>query len=531
MSIDQLQVEAGRDGLRAKALEADVLRSVVKEAGGLQALIFQMKTMRVLVDKAGGLQELEQFVLDLRTIRDTLDELKGSQGLVDLAPEVRDLLTMKQNYTELQSEVRGPDGLRTKAAKYEKLMQTFTEVQGDTSIQQSAGSCTSMNPARAQMISATPLETDPDRDLYEAPPPVAKPNNRTGSNNTPLGTAQAQPTLKRKQPESTAASLSAKRPRVDLRRASALVQASLPAVSNKSTMRSAIQSNATETHASIVACKIQAQPNCIKGESTLLGVVGSERGMQTAAAPVKIPDWSRSDARLTNVGIFSTSGLCSDSSTPPNQCTQLQLGATPGPMGFNARGSPFLLPEQSGSGSYPALQPAMTAVLPLDPCYNQLSVWKDYIRHTMAFWVGAPTIPVAWNAYQSYELKKTFQIPGDLLATFAAELSSRIPIAKYSVYEAMMPNHDTCILRCEKHPRWKIPTDDSRYMIDGHRPSGVPQERTACRLCTSHRRPCALLQDIDGVRTIVILPLRPNLRPGEKWYKKAYWVQVTQLKK
>ncbi|KAJ4992372.1 hypothetical protein SVAN01_02081 [Stagonosporopsis vannaccii] len=501
--IDQLQVEAGRDGLRAKALEADVFRPLVREAGGLQALITQTNTMRTLITKAGGLRELEHFVSDLRTIRDTLDEFKGSQGLVGLASEVRDLLTKKQICTELQSEVHGANGLRAKAAKYEKLVRAFNEVQSDTSFQRSTSNSTAMNPARAQMISATPLEADPDRDLYEAPPPVEKPNNKTGSNNIPLGTPQVQSSSKRRKSESAAASIPEKRLRVELKQASALMQASLPAAINKSAIGGSCQSNVAMTQADIAAFNSHAWSSLIQGENNLTGLVGSQPRTQTAAAPPKRTGRMRPDTRYADVGYLSTSGMPKYSSTLPDQDTQPHLDAKSDPVPFAARVSiqpPLFLPDQPGSGAYMALRPAAASVAPIDPRYNQ---------------VGASNTSAAWDAYQSYGLKKGFQIPGDLVATFVAELSSRIPIAKYSAYEAMAPNHDTCILR---------------YMIDGHRPSGVAQDRIACTLCTYQRRPCALLQDINGVRTIVFLPLRPDLRHGETWSKKTYWVQELQPK-
>jgi hypothetical protein len=97
------------------------------------------------------------------------------------------------------------------------------------------------------------------------------------------------------------------------------------------------------------------------------------------------------------------------------------------------------------SGAQTALQAA--AIAPLDPRYNQLSIWKGYLRYPVAFWTGASDANAAWDAYQLYDLKRNFQVPSDLLATLAGELSKHIPIAKYSLYETMTPNPDTCILR------------------------------------------------------------------------------------
>ena len=280
VSIDQLQAEAGRNGLRTKALEADMLRPLIREAGGLQALISQTHTVRALIEKAGGLQELEQFVSDLRTIRDTLDEMTGSQGLGSLASEVRHLLTIKQEHAELGSQVNDASNLKAKAARYERLMQAFTDVQTDipyhqhnaitsnsssthakrgiqSAIAPTGGPPTeggsiavpsTMNPARARLISTTSLEADPDRDLYEATPPVTKPLNKTGSNSTPLGTSQAQSvvqlanqatpfsTLKRKRSNYITSS-GPKLPRVDIGRFSAPVQTSLASATVDSTER------------------------------------------------------------------------------------------------------------------------------------------------------------------------------------------------------------------------------------------------------------------------------------------------------
>ncbi|KAF2631726.1 hypothetical protein BU25DRAFT_445804 [Macroventuria anomochaeta] len=495
VSIDQLQAEAGRDGLRAKALEADVLRPLIREAGGLQALISQTHTMRTLIDKAGGLRELEQFVSDLRTIRGTLNELRGSQGLIGLASEVRDLLTSKQTYTDLQSELHGPNGLRTKAARYEKLMQAFVDVQTVTSFQQRnataltasratgnvrdlspnshsqpargqqplAGSAM-MNPARARLISATPLESDPDRDLYEAPLPIAKPNNKTGSNSTPLGTPQVQPAAqlanqaerssnpKRKGPDNAVPSVPAKRPRVDLGRASALVQASLPVANNSSTARAPGPSKFSFIQTGAAAFKTRAQSNRSESAGTVTEDAGSRPQVHTALAPPKMPDWMRGDVRFGDVGFASTPGAQTPtySSTPLRQDADPHTDTRSGPVRFSTSSStqhlPFSTRDQGdGSGAQTALQAA--AAVPLDPRYNQLSIWKDYLKHPVAFWTGASDATAPWDAFQLYDLKRNFQIPGDLLASFTGGLSKHMPIAKYSAYEMMAPNHNTCILR------------------------------------------------------------------------------------
>jgi hypothetical protein len=483
VSIDQLQAEAGREGLRAKALEADVLRPLIRESGGLQALISQTNVMRALIDKAGGLRELEQFVSDLRMIRDTLHELRGSRGSAGLAAEVRDLLQSKQKLDGLASEVDGPSGLREKAVKYEKLARAFADVQNTSMLQRPPASDIAMNPARARMISATPLEADPDRDLYEAPPPVAKPNNRTGSNNTPLGALQEQPpdsNLKRKGPENSASSMPAKRPRVDVGRASALLQTSLPAARSNPSDRIAGPKNPSGKRAGTVNIKAQTQAvsahitdsplgqsnaldkegqasflkarfgtNQAESRGTKTGAVGCELQARTTPPPTKMPDWMRAGVRFGDVGFASATGTPRYSSTPPAQDVEPHMNARLGPIRFSTNISdlPGFLSQtlDNVSGAQTALQ--AVAAVPADPRLSQMAIWKDYLRHEVAFWVGSSDASTVWDAYQLYDLKRNFQIPGDLLASVTGELSRLIPIAKYSMYEVMPPNQDTCILR------------------------------------------------------------------------------------
>jgi hypothetical protein len=366
IGIDQLQVEAGCEGLRAKALKMDMLRPFLQEAGGLQALVLQFHTMRTLIDKAGGLGELEQFVSDLGSIRDTLDKIRGTQGLDGLALEVKDLLMSHQEHAELRSQVDGPNGLRAKAVRYEKLRQAFAEIPTNTTTHtihnappltyvrpieqiESTAVPSSMNPARARLISATPLEVDPDRDLYEAAPLVSVPCKKTGSNNTPFGLPQGQTiaplmdqdrcssTLKRKGNGDSTANIPAKRLRVDI------------------------------------------------------------------CGPVHLAINSPSDPLSLNL---TTSG--------------------------NGRA------KQAVSG---------TESISVGPRYPGLSAWKDFIKYSVALWIGAYDTTTAWDAYQSCGLKKDSQISDDLLTLLLGQLVKHTRTTGYSTYETMTPNRDTCILR------------------------------------------------------------------------------------
>ncbi|XPS97260.1 hypothetical protein M3J09_006495 [Ascochyta lentis] len=554
--INQLQAESGHDGLRAKALEADVLRPLIREAGGLQALVSQIHTMRTLIDKAGGLRELEVSVSDLRTIRDILDELRGSQGLGGLAAEVRDLLTHKQQHAELKSQVDKPNGLRVKAAKYEKLMEAFTDVQTDakhwqqslpTSTgnaarattnstqparnQQSSTGPAAMNPARARLISATPLEVDPDRDLYEPAPPVAKPLNRTGSNNTPLGTPQVQSvaelakqapsfsTLKRKGTENTASG-DQKRPRVNLDRASALVQATLPLDTKQRVRRGSGQSNAFAGGPDL---RNRAQPSRSESESTVVGDVGSRPRMQTAAATLKMPDWMRADVRFGDVGFTSspTAHAPTHSSAPSSQDVEPRADTRSGSVRLGTAGMSVpssLLAAKAGAGVEGRRAPQMgsTSSAVQD---DDLKTLKALFKHPVALWVGSTDAYAssAWDAYQSYDLKRDAQIPDELLVCLLNELVKYVNMENLSTYEQMLPSRGTCIVS---------------HVLGEYRSAGLPQERRACQACTSawagQSRPCALLQDVNGVRTIIFLPLGKHLRSDKRWSDKAYWVRAEQ---
>lgn len=483
VSIDQLQAEAGRDGLRAKALETDVLRPLIRGAGGLQALISQTNTIRSLIDKAGGLRELEQFVSDLRTIRDALDELRDSRGLVGLAAEVRGLIQSKQKHAELLSEVNGQNGLRARAAKYEKLAHAFADLQTNTTPQHPSAGNVAMNPVRARMISARPLEADPDRDLYEAPLLVAKPNNRTGSNNTPLGTPQVQPdklSLKRKAPANTPSSTPAKRPRVDVGRASVLVQVSLPAtasssvdqltgpknppgkragtagvkartqaVSVRATDSLLGQSNTTNTQGKAASLEARPHASQAQGESAKVGIVYSGPKVQTRPPPTKMPDWMRPDVRFGDVGFVASAGALGCSSTPPGQDTGPHKDVRSEPVRLPT--NKLSLPPASSANKLQRSSEEQTPFAPISAgLYDaQLDALRKFLKHPIALWVGSADGYTTWDAYQSYDLKRDAQVPDELLAFLLCEFAKHIKLGTpaCSRFEQMVPSSSTCILQ------------------------------------------------------------------------------------
>lgn len=431
VSIDQLQAEAGRDGLRAKALEADVLRPLIREVGGLQALISQIQTMKTLIHNAGGLRELEKFVSDLHTIRDTLHEFRGPRGLDGLVPEVRELLKSQQEHAALKSRVDGPNGLEVKAARYDKLIQAFTDVQRGT-----VAASVMMNPARARLISETPFEADPDRDLYEGPQPVAKPLNKTGSNNTPLGTPQvqaiAQPasqatgssTLKRESAD-IAPSVSAKRPRVDIGRASAMVHASLIA-----------------TNAPATGLKTRAQSRHVESEGTVLKDGGSGLRAQTATAPPKMSDWMRTDVRFGSVGFTPKFGtrIPTHSSPPPSEPHADTRSA---PTRFAPTNSSSLVTRSAAEWGSLAKEPTVAQARVV----SANSLESRHMNYPVAFLVYRPDAITNWKTYPISDLKRIPEVPHDLFTFVVGEFSRHVPIAKAAEFHTMGPGMKTCIIR------------------------------------------------------------------------------------
>lgn len=192
-----------------------MLRPLIREAGGAQAFVTRAQALQSLADANGGLQELTEQVRDAASLtRQGLRKLGGVQGLTRLVTEVDNLRSEQREHAALRASVEGPDGLRSRALKYDMLQQAFAAVQRgpangppqtNRTLLQSApvqkvatgapaqGSTSSyangpvINPARAQLLSAAPDRRDPDRDLYEPPPPPPPPATKTGSNHIPLG--------------------------------------------------------------------------------------------------------------------------------------------------------------------------------------------------------------------------------------------------------------------------------------------------------------------------------------------------------
>ena len=348
-----------------------------------------------------------------------------------------------------------------------------------------------MNPDRARMISATPLEADPDRDLYEAPLPPAKPGKKTGSNDTPLGTPQIQPTakhserneifstLKRKGPDDIAPNAPAKRPRVDLTRASALVHASLPATANTSkgpvtylrylpggqpsgTQNSEPRAQPSQTEVKTAgpsqigttgirfgeaAFKTRSQVERGESVESLLGDAVTRPQTETSVASLKMPDWIRAGVSFGDVGSARTPSA-RYSSTPPSESAEPHADTRTGPVRF----PPFVPKRTSQFATIKAAAEygKQTALQYLSGSLStELDALKSFFKHSIALWVGGPDdyVTTAWDAYQSHDLKKEAQIPDVLLAFLLRELAKHIHVGNSHTYEQMAPSGNTCILR------------------------------------------------------------------------------------
>ncbi|KAH7081856.1 hypothetical protein BKA63DRAFT_221274 [Paraphoma chrysanthemicola] len=482
VSLDQLRIEAGHEGFRAKALEVNAIRPIVHDAGGLEALTSQLQSLSWLIEQTGGIGELEELVEDARMLRSRVDAVGGLHGFDHLVAEVNRLRAEQQSLAGVNHNIGSRDSMKVKAMKYDMLQQAFTDIQrrpagsyqagpkaagpkkvkhaGRTVVPSQGPPATTildrapllssapahivpaqtsgaMNPDRARLLSLMPPPRDPDRRLYEPPLPPSKPTTKTGSNQEPLGPPrrgrqpsgqehQEPDSLKRKQHEEPTLTL-VKRPRVDLGRASALVQATLsPATTRPGTSNSVIKMEEPES-----------QPTTVQDLASSAQIVIKQ----------EVPEGGHDPRPLDY-------RLCRD------------LGTR-----------------------------------------DSTSIMVD--NHPIALWVGSGDA----NSDITTNLIRVSDIPLALARFLAYNINKHIRGSDDRHWLTMPPNNEICVLR---------------YILDRHRPCGQPQERRACRHCTSvwvaHHRACALLQEIDGVRTVVFVPLKEALRRGVEWTEKSYWV-------
>ncbi|KAL5118414.1 hypothetical protein ACEQ8H_003590 [Pleosporales sp. CAS-2024a] len=87
------------------------------------------------------------------------------------------------------------------------------------------------------------------------------------------------------------------------------------------------------------------------------------------------------------------------------------------------------------------------------------------------------------------ELVMDDSIPYALARALFEEMNKHLNDSSAQVLKALLPDNDVCVLR---------------RLVDG---------------------PCGLLQEVNGTRRIVFVPLRLSLRRGVAWTKKQYWIR------
>ena len=550
VGLEQLQAEAGHEGLRAKALETDILTPFIRDTGGLEAACFLMQSAQVLIDQAGSLENLSQIVEGTNILSRRVHGLGGWQGLDQLVIDSKLLLAEQQALAKLERSVDGPNGLKSKASKYDRLKQVFTAVEAGrdkgahqtsvptenstwkkrkrgkakknsaadpdpikalplTAIQKQYPTLPKLtgsiilsselgviNSARAQMLISEPDHGDPDRDLYEPrEPPVRKtPTKVDDANNMPLGRSRTDKlpldyrpdASKKRRHESDVQIVNAKRPRVDTGRASALVHATLAASGTDPTnvFRPYTKPGQSRSPVSYSYERNEVIRSKEDNESGHAQHVGFIRDQVSELIE------SRGESKEAD----TTTSVRSDRSSVDSL------------LGSNGRVERRIIKRETLSGDHlTAFSRPVWAIRPSKDTKTQVLIGG----YQIALWVGASNV----GSYDPMDLIKGDQIPHSLAFFLFTETQKYLDNANAMVWAAMTPNSGTCILR---------------YLVDGHRPSGPPQESRACRTCSSasvrHHRPCALLKEVHGVRTVVFMPLRDALRRGVAWIEKRFWI-------
>jgi hypothetical protein len=471
-SLEQLRTEPGYEGLRAQALEAKILRPIVCEAGGLTAFVSQMTTVRSLIEQAGGLPQLVELVSEQHLMKISVDEAGGLQGLHDLISEVEGLRKWKN---ESKAVLEGPTGYVAKARQLDEILQAFGGLQGLHDLiseveslrakqNEEMGSRAALEGPDGLVAKAAKFDRlvrafgdiqnaslEAERVMPNNPAPLS----RTGSNKEPLGPRPA-----RERSTSRLISSPPSKRSHDYGRLKREVSEDLGAgftVNKRPRLESGRSSALVQSSRTTrIAFETSRSTAMTKQKQPRFDQLAQTLWNQLRDAPRSVAQPIRTMAPPTapraDVGARSTS-------------TQVQPAVSIADMG--ARSTSVQLTASVSVHGYP-----------------------------IAIWAGASS---AMASMSDGVLRKMYDLPGPL--TFlAGELNKYITSFNVQLLHSMPANGDTCVLR---------------YLIEGHRPSGQPQERRACLYCTSvqlgNYRPCALLWMIGGVRTIVFLPLKNGM--------------------
>jgi hypothetical protein len=174
--------------------------------------------------------------------------------------------------------------------------------------------------------------------------------------------------------------------------------------------------------------------------------------MKSSVTSLKLPDWMRTDIQFGSVGFTSAPGSGTfTSSTPPSQGSDLlaDIRAAPVPFTTNDLTPSLFLPGLGSQNEGPDQAATQAGTLRISWQYPQLSVLKNRFKYPIALWVGSSdgSATSAWDAYQSYGLKRDAQVPDELLRFLLGELGKYVVDENIMTYEQMVPNRTTCILR------------------------------------------------------------------------------------
>ncbi|KAH9864627.1 hypothetical protein J1614_010562 [Plenodomus biglobosus] len=482
VSVDQVRANAHDEIMPVQALEAGILSSLIREAGGVQALVSSVTSIRSLIDQVGDLRELQSFVSNTQLLRASVDEAGGLQGLHNFVSEVCALRSEQQAYARYGNTVGNLDELISKAAKYDKIKFAFAESAASDNaghgLQKpliardlSSATAAAIHPARATLISIPAPRNDAEGDLYEDPDgdsrkpwrsgPNAMSLGKTGTNSMPLGRGRAaaksinqmygREISKRRQDHGPP--VNTKRPRIDIGQDFAFVQATLASKSAIGSVNDATGNGTTQT----LVANINNGGIRIKLEEDLR------------------PSFVTPIASATTMGRFG----------PPLQSSN---------QGFEMAG-------QLGTARLPTYP-----VEGLEGRQQKQTVHPSITQYPLAIWIG--TEAPRMLSFPK-DLRRKESVPPKLAGWLLDELQGHITAASMHLFYTMEADVSNCILT---------------YIVDlqgAYR--GPPRERMACMQCLVHHRPCALLQSVHGVRTIIFLPLPSQVRCGVDWKdKKAY---------
>lgn len=488
------------------------MKPIIRKAGGLQALVSQIDSVEALIERAGGLHELEELVSDTYLLQISVEEAGGLQGLHNLMSEVKSLRRSRDENLELLARVSAAEQHRSKALKYDQLEHIFTQLSkgqvkthpngqqpGDTAalstqdtsvaantecsqypreppVDHPSTSLVVIDAPRASRIASMPLDKDPDGDLYGARPLVEdKLSRKRRASGIPIDENHI---TDRRHDQTLREIFLGKKPfkKMGSRQEPA---ASFP----QSLLKQEIESPPADS---------SKRRRVDVGRASAL-VPASLSGTDS------ITQQSTPEASRPHSGRFSSDAVGSASGD-----REIMMDEA---MGRNSTASsrhePHLKTERNDRTSI-RTQIATSLSSNYDP---RAKVRKN---NPMALWIGSRK---AAYVTTGINLKQAWEIPSSLGHYLIACINYFVGEGGVEMWDSTPCNSDVCILG---------------WMVDDRKPSRLLEESRACSNCCmsvwGNQRPCAVLLGINGVPTLVFMPLKDEMRLGASWTEKRYWV-------